>query len=159
MESRHVGPAERLSSAARPAARARMRGVIYLRQMLKVQLRVDLRGADVGVSQELLDAAQVAAGFEQVRRKGVAKHMWVHVHPQALAARPRPYAQLHRPRAEPPAPPAEEHRCLVAIPGRGMLLHRGALDQPFSQSFDRKPADRQNPRLAAFAEDTHRTIG
>ena len=34
---------------------------------------VDLRGADVTVSQELLDGADIVACLEQVRREGVAK--------------------------------------------------------------------------------------
>ena len=34
---------------------------------------VDLRGADVTVSQELLDGADIVARLEQVRREGVAK--------------------------------------------------------------------------------------
>jgi hypothetical protein len=57
----------------------RVRGVVDLGQVLEVQPRVDLRGADAGVAQQLLHRAQVAAGLQQVAGKAVAQHVRVHV--------------------------------------------------------------------------------
>src|SRR5207342_2920569 len=58
-------------SARRPSgvflsARARMRGVVHLRQMAEVQVRIDLRGRNVGMSEQLLHAAQVAGAFQHM---------------------------------------------------------------------------------------------
>ena len=38
-------------------------------------VRVDLRGRDVGVAEELLHDAQGGAAIEQVRREGVPEHV------------------------------------------------------------------------------------
>ena len=43
-----------------------VRFVVYLGQVLEVKVSIDLGRADVGVSQQLLDAAQVVARFQQV---------------------------------------------------------------------------------------------
>jgi hypothetical protein len=54
-----VGPRGALSSAALTPAGAGVCGVVDFRQMLKIEVRVDLCGGDVGVSQQFLDAAQI----------------------------------------------------------------------------------------------------
>ena len=41
-------------------------------------VRVPLRRSDVGVAEHLLDASQVGAAFEQVRREGMAEEMRVY---------------------------------------------------------------------------------
>ena len=51
--------------------------------MLKVQPGVDLRGSNVGVAQQLLHGAQVAAALQQVAGKRVAQHVRVHGRGQA----------------------------------------------------------------------------
>jgi hypothetical protein len=43
-----------------------MCGVVDAGQMRKVEVSVDLRAADVGMTQQFLHSAQVLAGFEQV---------------------------------------------------------------------------------------------
>ena len=48
-------------------SRARMRLVIYASEMLEIQMRVNLRGAQIGVTQQLLHGAQVAGRFENMR--------------------------------------------------------------------------------------------
>jgi hypothetical protein len=45
--------------------------------MLVVKSRIDLRGADVGVSQELLHSPQISTGLEQMACKGVPEHVGV----------------------------------------------------------------------------------
>ena len=46
-----------------------MRIVIDPCQMLEIQVRVNLGGADVGVTQQFLDRPQVSARFQQVGRE------------------------------------------------------------------------------------------
>ena len=46
--------------------RPRMRLVVDLRQRLEVEMRVNLRRANARVPKHLLDAAQIAAGLQQV---------------------------------------------------------------------------------------------
>ena len=48
-------------------SRPRMRLVIHPGEMLEIQVRVNLRGAQVGVTQQLLYRAQVAGRFENMR--------------------------------------------------------------------------------------------
>ena len=57
---------------------ARVGRVVCLSEVLKIQPGVSLRGADVGVTEELLDCAQVTAGLQNVAGKGVAQHVGVH---------------------------------------------------------------------------------
>jgi hypothetical protein len=52
-----MGSMRPLSSVASATARAGMRRVIDLGQVLKVQVRIDLGGAHVGVTEEFLNAA------------------------------------------------------------------------------------------------------
>ena len=59
--------------AVNSQSRPRMRGVICLFQTLGRQMRVDLRRDQVRVAQQLLHAAQVRPGVEQVRRIAVAE--------------------------------------------------------------------------------------
>ena len=58
--------------------------IVNLREMLKVEVGVDLGGADIRMAQQLLDRAQVARGFEDMAGKGVPQHMWMHVRRHAL---------------------------------------------------------------------------
>ena len=48
-----------------------MIGAVFLLDKFLVDVRVDLRGADVGVAQQFLQHAQVHAGFEAVGGKAV----------------------------------------------------------------------------------------
>ena len=52
-----------------------MGAVIDLREVLEVEVGVDLGGADVGVAEQLLYRAQITAGFEHVTGEGVTQHM------------------------------------------------------------------------------------
>src|ERR1700750_954443 len=90
-----VGPLTALSSATLAAAGPRMRGLVDRRQVLEVQVSIDLSGADISVTQQFLHSPQVTAGFEQVSGKGVAEQVGMHVHAYALAAAPGRDAQLH----------------------------------------------------------------
>src|SRR5450631_2166826 len=120
-----LGPRSALSSAALAPAGAGVRGVVDLRQVLKVQVCVDLCGGDVGVSQQFLDAAQIRAGFEQMAGKRVPEHVRMHMHFQAHAPSPGIHSKLNRTRRETPSAAADEYGGAVAP------LQRGALPQPF----------------------------
>jgi hypothetical protein len=45
--------------------------VVNAGEMLEIKVGVDLGRADVGVTEQLLDGAQVAGGFQQVGGKGM----------------------------------------------------------------------------------------
>ena len=52
--------------------------IIGLGQVLKVEPGVNLRGADVGMTQQLLYATQVTARLQHMASKRVAQHVWMH---------------------------------------------------------------------------------
>ena len=54
-----------------------MRRVVGLGQMLEIKPGIDLGRGDVGVAQQLLHRAQVAARLQQVTGKRVTQHVWV----------------------------------------------------------------------------------
>ena len=72
-----------------------MRLVINLGQMLKIQMGVNLRGRQVGVTEEFLDGAQVAGGFEDVGGEGVAELVGVDALVQTLTFGPVGHAFLN----------------------------------------------------------------
>ena len=78
-----------------------MRAVIDLRQMLEVEVSVNLGGADVGVAEQLLYRAQITAGFQQMAGKGVPQGMRVDVPGNALVSSPVFHALLYGTRAQP----------------------------------------------------------
>ncbi len=124
----------------------------HFRQVLKIQVRVDLRGGNVGMPQKFLNAAQIRAGFEQMGGKRMPEHVRMHMHFQAHAPGPGIHAKLDRARRETPSAAADEYGGAVA-PGQG-----GALAQPFRESIHGHAADRKDARLAAFAVDADGTI-
>ena len=66
-----------------------MGSVINFGQMLEIEMRINLSGADIGVAQHFLHCAQVAAGLQYMRGETVAQHMRMHIAADALA-----YGQL-----------------------------------------------------------------
>src|SRR6478609_3284833 len=58
--------------------RARVRVEVDVAQPVGREVRVELRGGDVGVAEHLLQRAQVAAAREQVRGEGVAERVRAH---------------------------------------------------------------------------------
>ena len=55
--------------------RARMSVVVHPGKVLEVEVRIDLCGRYVAMTQQLLNAAQVAGGFQHVGGVGMAQHM------------------------------------------------------------------------------------
>ena len=54
----------------------RVRFLECFSQAFCVDVRIDLRGRDVRMSEHFLDAHDFGAVFEQVRGEAVAQHMW-----------------------------------------------------------------------------------
>ena len=123
--------------------------------MLKVKLRVDLRGRYGAVPQQLLHRAQVAAALQDVAGKTVAQHVGVHMGGQAglhgllLEAG----TQLVGCQARPSA--ADEEGRLVGFAG---LNKKHALRQPRLQSRQRCAAHGHAAPLAALAQNMDRGV-
>src|SRR5262250_2094987 len=58
---------------------ARMCCVVDFREVLVVEVCIDLGGGDAGVSEHLLHRAQVSARLQHVRRERVAQHVRMYV--------------------------------------------------------------------------------
>ena len=86
-------------------------------------MRVDLRGGQRRVAQQLLHRAQVGAGVEQMRGEGVPQRVDVQL---GVLAPSSPSNSVHRQldaaRREPPAALAHEERAAVSGPGREQLI-------------------------------------
>jgi len=134
-----------------------MGGFVNARQVPEIQVRINLGGADVGVAEQFLDSAQIAARFEQMCCEGMAKHMRVHVHADALPARPVRNPQLHRSNREPAPSGTHEQRCRRR-PELGALEHLRTFDEPVLERIACKAADRDDSSLAALAEHSHGAI-
>ena len=57
---------------------------MHLPQSRAINMRVYLRGRDVGVAQHFLDDAKVCAAHQQVRCKAMPKHVGIDLKPGAL---------------------------------------------------------------------------
>ena len=55
-----------------------MRRIVRAGQMLEIEPRVDLCRADIGVPEQLLHTAQIAAGLQHMAGKRMAQHVRVH---------------------------------------------------------------------------------
>ena len=125
-------------------------------QTRKIQVGVDLGGADVGVTQQFLHPSQITAGFEQMRGKRMTEHMRVYMRRQALAARPGVNPQLHGPRRQRPVLPRTGWRTARRDDIR--LQQPGPLHQPLVQRSDGMAANGHDARLVALAEHPHGSI-
>ena len=87
------------SLVSSPCGLSRMKGTVFLLDELVVNMRVDLRGADVGVAEQFLQYAQVHARFEAVRGKAmterVRRYLFAQVHGVLLYDFPSAHA-AHR---------------------------------------------------------------
>ena len=57
------------------SARPRVRFIIYLGEMLKIKVSIDLGRADVRMPEQLLDRPQITAGLHHMGCKAMAKQM------------------------------------------------------------------------------------
>lgn len=51
--------------------------IVYMGKVLEIKVRVNLGRGDTRMAEQFLDGAQVAAGFEEMRREGVSEYMRV----------------------------------------------------------------------------------
>ena len=108
----------------RMASRPRVRFLVNVLQAGDAHVRVNLRGREVDVPQQLLDQAQIGAGVEQVRRVGVPQLVGRHVHGQTRQSEILLQTQLHLPHRQPLVPGVDDDgrprrgRCQAARPCR-----------------------------------------
>ena len=114
--------------------------------MLKIQVRINLRGGDIAVPEQFLHRAQIAAGFEQMAGKGMAQHVRMDMASQAGIGGEFAQPLLHAARADARAAPAEKQGVLrLCIGGRGSHVQVGR------DSAKRRRADGNAAGLAALA--------
>ena len=82
---RHAGP--NAASARRLPLRARMRRVVDLREVLEIEMRVDLRRRDIRVAEQLLHGTKVTRRFEQMARTRMPHQVRIDALPDALLLR------------------------------------------------------------------------
>ena len=81
-------------------ALARMKFIVRLSQATARHVRVHFRGADSGVTQQLLDDAQIGPVLQQMCGEAMAQHMRRDISPNAGASNPVLYAKPKRYRSE-----------------------------------------------------------
>ena len=113
-----VGIAAREGCITIAPSRAWMGAVVDGRQMLEIQVRVDLRSADVHMPEHFLHRAQIAARFEHVAGEGVAQRVWMHAPVDAACAAAAVQALLYGARRQAPSARTDEHGAGVAILAR-----------------------------------------
>src|SRR3954452_8931174 len=145
--------APRPSLLSRLIPRAGVGGIVGFREVLKIEVGIDLSGRDAGVPEHLLNSAQVAARLQQMRGERVTQHVRMDVLRDALTNRPARHATLHCAGAQRATPLVYEQRVLV----RGGDLR--AFAQPHLQRFAGESADRYNPRLVSLSQHTYRVVG
>ena len=77
-----------------------MRFVIGLFQPLSCQMRINLRGDQMRVTEEFLDAPQISASIQHMRRVAVTKLVWRKVRIQPGNFQVTFQAQLHETRVQ-----------------------------------------------------------
>ena len=69
--------------------------IIHLRKVLEVEMRIYLRSGNVGVTQQFLYRAKIAAGLKHVTGKGMAQHVRVKLAGELLFNAPALQATLN----------------------------------------------------------------
>ena len=59
--------------------------IVDLRQMLEIEMGIDLRGRDTGMTEHFLHRPQIAGALQHMGREGMTQLMRVHALWQALA--------------------------------------------------------------------------
>ncbi len=112
-------------------------------------MRVDLRGANAGMSKQFLDDSQVRAMLQQVGSEAVPQHVRGHVSTDSRAANPLLDPQPKCYRGESGSALCKEH---VAGCARLHKLRTAAI-QILLQRSDCFGTDRHNAFLVAFADN------
>src|SRR5215210_2747756 len=128
--------------------------LVYLSQVLPVDVCINLRRRDVRVAEHLLDSAEVCTALEQMRREGVPQRVWRNGLGDSgvldVAAEDLPCAHAR----ERLAARVEKKHALAT----SLLQARSQLADVGRHGADRRPPDRNQALLAAFAEDAHQLV-
>src|SRR5687768_6444275 len=90
-----------------------MGSVVDLGEVLKIKVRVHLCRGNICMAEQLLNAAQVLARFQQMSGERMTKHVRVDVYAQSLPLRPFADAQLNCSRSETCAAMRDKQRKLT----------------------------------------------
>src|SRR5215207_5899754 len=125
-----------------------MRRLVDRTETLARQVRVDLRGREVGVTEELLHGAEVGAPLEQMGGVGVTERVWMERLPVGQRMPGDDPARVAG--GEATAPGVEEHGV-----GRRALGHqlRSTVGEVPAQRRLRRLTERDAALLRALAED------
>ena len=85
-----------------------VRLIVDLREVLEIEVGVDLGCRNVGMTQELLDGAQITGGLEEVRRERVTQKVRMNMGGGALRLRPARETLLNSARVDASAAAADE---------------------------------------------------
>ena len=108
----------------------RMSIIINPGQVLKIQMGVDLSGADVRMPQQLLYCPQVCRRLQQMAGEGVAQQVRVEAAGGALFQGPFFQSGLNRAGLNSPPTPADEQRCFAGIGQASSNLQPGCYGLP-----------------------------
>ena len=118
-----------------------MCSVVHAAEALRVDVRVDLRGRERAVAEELLDRPQVGSALEEMSRERMAELMWMRTESPEGA------------RVEPAAARGEEER--VRRAGREL---RSGIAEVTGEPGCGLLAERDDSLLAALAADSHELL-
>src|SRR5699024_10418040 len=140
-------------------SRARVGLVDGAPQALRTDVRVDLRGGQRRVAEEVLDAAQVRAAFDEVGRGAVTEGVRGDVAGDPGLPRVAVHEGPHGPIAETASAHSEEQR-LSGAGGLAAVLpqHGAALGLPPLHGLQRRDADGDDPLPVALAADPDRAV-
>ena len=127
--------------------------VIDLGQVAEIQVGIDLRGAEIGMAQQLLHGAQIAGTFQHMGGKAVAQLVRVNMGRELLAQPPLFKTHLDGARRQPPLLLAQKQGPLLS--GQQGRTQR----QPLLQPLQRHAPDGQQPLLVALADHPYLTGG
>ena len=131
-------------------ARAWVGLVVDLGEVLEIKVSIDLRGADIRMTEQFLHRPQVATGFQQVAGKGMPQGMWVDITRGTLPSCPVLDALLHRAYSQPFATTSGKDGRLAATLWTQLL--------PGMQGLNGLVAHRQHTCFRALAGDAHSAI-
>mgnify|MGYP007090121079 FL=1 len=114
---------------------ARMRLIVDLRQMLEIEVRIDLRRCDAGMAEHLLHGTQITRALQHMGGERVTQLVRMHALRQTLALPVLLQAQLDHARRDTPALLANEQRDLISM---GKLFAHG---EPVFDGIQRGLAD------------------
>ena len=129
-----------------------MRLIIDLGQMLEVEVGIHLGRRDMGVSQQLLYGAQVAAGLEQVGSKGVAQDMGMDLVVQTLLAGAQGHARFDGAHAQGRTADTDEQGGLRRQGPQGVMV------QPECQGFPGLLTHGDDAEFMPFSQYPHQAL-